>query len=358
MDASHRAITGCLLGMAAGDALGLPREGLAPQRALRLFGQPDRHQLVCGRWGMVSDDTEHACLVAQALIAAGDDVGKFSRQLARGLRRWLLSCPAGTGMATVKAVAKLCVGFSPARSGVFSAGNGPAMRSPLLGVAVADLGLLRQFVRVSTRLTHTDPKAEQGALAVALAARLASDGVPVDPGVYHNQLRQLLTGKEATGDSAEFLELVERAIASAATGESTEHFAAGLGLSQGVTGYMFHTVPVVLQAWLRFPLDFRAAVLSVIRCGGDTDTTAAIVGGMVGSGTGPEGVPAEWLAGLLEWPRTVSWMKRLASQLAEVRSSGTPAKPPRLPAWGLLPRNGAFGAIVLAHGFRRLLPPY
>jgi ADP-ribosylglycohydrolase len=61
-------LTGVLLGTAVGDALGLPREGLSPRRARRLFGGPPlRHRLVFGR-GMVSDDTEHACVTAQALL--------------------------------------------------------------------------------------------------------------------------------------------------------------------------------------------------------------------------------------------------------------------------------------------------
>lgn len=65
-------ITGCLLGTAVGDAIGLPYEGLTRQRAARLLGAPDRHRLLFGR-GMVSDDTEHTCMVAQALIVSGGD---------------------------------------------------------------------------------------------------------------------------------------------------------------------------------------------------------------------------------------------------------------------------------------------
>ncbi|HLM47142.1 MAG TPA: ADP-ribosylglycohydrolase family protein, partial [Myxococcaceae bacterium] len=54
------AIAGALLGTLVADALGLPREGLSPQRALRLFGgAPLRHRLFLGR-GVGSDDTEHA----------------------------------------------------------------------------------------------------------------------------------------------------------------------------------------------------------------------------------------------------------------------------------------------------------
>ena len=35
-------------------------------------------------------------------------------------------------------------------------------------------------------------------------------------------------------------------------------------LSRGVTGYIYHTVPIVLYAWLSFPTDFRRAVEEVI----------------------------------------------------------------------------------------------
>jgi len=51
-------------------------------------------------------------------------------------------------------------------------------------------------------------------------------------------------------------------------------------------------------------------------------------------------------------------MERLRNQLHEARSSGTPAPPPRLPVYGLLPRNLLFLLVVLLHGMRRLLPPY
>jgi ADP-ribosyl-[dinitrogen reductase] hydrolase len=63
---SSTAIIGCLLGTAIGDALGLPYEGLSPQRQRRLFPHPDRHQLVFGK-GMVSDDTEHTCMIGSPI---------------------------------------------------------------------------------------------------------------------------------------------------------------------------------------------------------------------------------------------------------------------------------------------------
>lgn len=343
-------IQGCLLGTAVGDAIGLPYEGISRQRAARLFGAPDRHRFLFRR-GMVSDDTEHTCMVAQALIASGGDLERFKRSLAWRFRFWLLGLPAGVGLATARSIIRLWLGVGPERSGIFSAGNGPAMRASVLGAAINDLTTLRSLVRASTRLTHTDPKAEYGAYAVALAAWMARHDSAVSGSAYLEALRTSLGS-----DGDELITLVSRAVDSAASGNSTETFAESLGLRKGVSGYVYHTVPVALHAWLAHPRDYRAAVSAVIRCGGDSDTTAAIVGGILGSAHGKEGIPADWLADLKEWPRSVSWIERLGDQLEQ--NAATPTRPLGLPVLAVLLRNLLFLVIVLAHGFRRLLPPF
>src|SRR5690348_11952261 len=186
------AIVGCLLGTAVGDALGLHCEGLSRRRQQLLYPQLDRPRLVLGR-GMVSDDTEHTVMVAQALIESAGEPAAFQRCLARQMRWWLLGLPAGTGKATLQACLKLWLGVGPERSGVFSAGNGPAMRSAIIGVCHGhDPALVRRLVAVSTRMTHTDPKAEWGAVAVALAAHCAATGVTPAPEQYYQALQQLL----------------------------------------------------------------------------------------------------------------------------------------------------------------------
>ncbi len=345
-------IIGCLLGTALGDAIGLPYEGLSPQRAAKLLGPPERHRFFCGR-GMVSDDTEHTCMVALSLIEAGQDVEAFKKSLAKRFRWWLLGLPAGIGMATLRAAVRLWLGFGPDRSGVFSAGNGPAMRAAILGAAIDDPDALREFVRASSRLTHTDPKAEYGALAVALAAQLVRAHEIITPQAYLRQLNSFI-GKEGE----ELVAHVEQATSSVSAGQSTKSFADALGLTKGISGYVYHTVPVAIHAWLSHPQEFRAAIVAVIECGGDADSTAAIVGGIVGSAVGKTGIPSEWLAKLLEWPRTSVWLVRLGEQLSVVSTEHIQQSPLRLPMLGLLARNLFFLVIVLYHGFRRLLPPY
>jgi ADP-ribosyl-[dinitrogen reductase] hydrolase len=353
-------LAGLLLGTAVGDALGLPREGLSPGRARALFGDPPlRHRLVIGR-GMVSDDTEHACLVGTALLREPADPARFARALAWGLRLWLLGLPAGVGFATLRATLKLWIGFGPEHSGVFSAGNGPAMRAALLGVCLGhDPERLRAFVRASTRLTHTDPRAERGALLVALAAQHGAEHGPtgVNADVFLNGVRQLpgLIDEELGPLLTKVEDHLRR-------GAPAAELVAALGSHRGITGYVYHTVPVALYCWLRSPGDFRRAVEEVIALGGDADTTGAIVGALAGATLGEAGIPAEWLAGLAEWPRcSVTWLRELARRLS-VRFFPEPGEaalgPPPFCWPGLLPRNLFFLLVVLAHGFRRLLPPY
>lgn len=334
-----------LLGTAVGDALGLPREGLSRLRAKRLFGAgPLRHQFLRGR-GLVSDDTEHAAMTAQALLASGLDEGRFARALGWRLRGWLLTGPPGIGWATLRATVRLCLGFSPARSGVASAGNGPLMRAPILGAALADLpDRLVSLVSASTRLTHVDPRAEQAAIAIALAAAHGMKGPP-RPATLFETIGPFITDPS-------FAAQLGQVRACLAAGDSPAAFARALGLEDGVTGFAPHSACAALFCWLRYPDRFEDAVEAVIRLGGDTDSTGAVVGGLAGATLGISAIPRPWLAGLADWPLSAAWLARLGQALA----SGGP--PPRL-FWPALPlRNVFLGAVAIGHVLRRLLPPY
>jgi ADP-ribosylglycohydrolase len=355
----QRAIAGCLLGTAVGDAIGLPFEGLSRQRVARWLRGSLHHRFFFGH-GFCSDDTEHTCLVAQALLTARQSSNPncylpvFTHNLAWRLRIWLLGLPAGIGLATLKSLLKQWLYPLSHTKGVFSAGNAPAMRSGILGVCHGDTPLLLcQLVRASTRLTHTDPRAEHGALAIACAAHLASHPDPITPERFMNNFALLLSG-----EGCELLAAVNAAVESVKLNESTADFAARNGSKQGVSGFVMHTVPVALHVWLSHPEDYAGAIETVVRCGGDTDTMGAIVGGLVGARVGPDGIPIDWREGLWEWPRSRHWLEILATRLADTRQ-GTRwrgALPLNLP--GLLLRNVLFMGWVLAHGFRRLLPPY
>ena len=183
-------IAGCLIGTAIGDAVGLPAEGCSRATIDRRFPRPWRHRLI-GRWGMCSDDTEHTFFVAQALLASRSDVARFRRSLAWKLRWWFIALPAGVGMATAKACIRLWLGWPCTRSGVWSAGNGPAMRSAIIGAVFAEDAQARHaHVTTSSELTHRDPKANYVALAVADLAAAWTRG-DCDPGNNLELLRAI-----------------------------------------------------------------------------------------------------------------------------------------------------------------------
>jgi ADP-ribosylglycohydrolase len=141
-------------------------------------------------------------------------------------------------------------------------------------------------------------------------------------------------------------------------GETTARFAREIGATSGVSGYAFQSVPVALYAALRHRNDFASALTEAIACGGDTDTVGAITGGLVGARVGVAGIPAPWRRGLAEWPRSLALMQRLSAKLSRQLASATALGPVSY-CWPAVPlRNLAFLVIVLAHGFRRLLPPY
>lgn len=342
---------GVVLGTAVGDALGLPAEGLGRERIARLGWSPWRHRLIFGR-GLVSDDTDHTFFVAQALIAHPDDAEAFGRCLARKLKWWLAAGPSGVGGATARAIGRLWLGFGPDRSGVFSAGNGPAMRSAMLGAFFADEPeRMEAYVRASTQLTHTDPKAFVGAMAAARAAALAVGSGPgerPEAGAFWAGLREI------EGADAEWAGCVDAMAAALEQGESVAELAERLGLGRAVSGYIYHTVPVAVYAWLRHWGDFEETVTAALDCGGDTDTVGAIAGALAGATVGERGIRREWIEGIAEWPRTTGTLRRAAERLARVEDRAGAAVKYFWP--GVVLRNGAMFVIVLGHVLLRCLP--
>ncbi len=347
-----KAIEGCLLGTAVGDALGLPFEGMEPRRIARFRLKPLRHRFLFGL-GMLSDDTEHAAMVAQCLVESAGNADVFARLLGMRLRWWLAGLPAGIGLATLRALIKLWLGFNPRRSGVFSAGNGPAMRSPVIGAYTGDrLALMTELVTASTGITHSDPKARRGALIAAWLAARAAAGEEVSVNNCLERLEPFVEGE------SELHGLFASVVASVQAGSTALEFCRKQGWKNGVSGYIYHSMAVVLHIVLRHPQDMEAALGEAIACGGDTDTVAAILGGIIGAGVGREGIPEEWLSGLKDWPRSVPWLRKVARELAFADLGGEPRPAPGVFPPGVMVRNALFMVWVLAHGFRRLLPPY
>jgi ADP-ribosyl-[dinitrogen reductase] hydrolase len=346
---------GLLLGTAVGDALGLPAEGLSKRRVQKLFPGRWRNRFLF-QFGMVSDDTDHTVFVAQCLLASNKSLHRFTRRFAWCLRFWLLSLPASIGGATLKSGIRLLLGIKPESSGVYSAGSGAAMRSAVIGAYFSsDPVNCRSFVKAATEITHTDPKAFVGASAVALVSGwIIREDISSRPSL--EDFEAII--KSADNNDPIWSDLTDKIVQALSNGLSVQDFVATIGLQNGVSGYVYHVVPVALFAWYRHFGDFESALNEVLSCGGDTDTVGAITGALVGAVVGENGIPADWIKGMILWPLNCEIFRSIGKGLAEQSFIGGHAAPIRYFWPWIFARNLLFFLVVLAHIARRLLPPY
>ncbi|MCX5689994.1 MAG: ADP-ribosylglycohydrolase family protein [Planctomycetota bacterium] len=137
-------------------------------------------------------------------------------------------------------------------------------------------------------------------------------------------------------------------------GGFTAAFAAAIGCSKGVSGYVLHTVPMAIFLWLRNAGRVHEGIDAAVRLGGDTDSVAAIVGGLIAAADGGASLPEDLIGRIRDFPCSINALERCAASLAK----GDARTRWRMRQIWALPRNLLFLIVVLAHGFRRLLPPW
>lgn len=276
-----------LEGLAIGDAVG---EMLAYRH-----GDADRiaeRGLPAGPW-FHTDDTEMALSIIEVLKRYGhihqDALAhrfawRFAREPDRGygsMTRLQLSTIARGG--------DWRRGAACAFGGQGSMGNGGAMRiAPVGGYFADELPRLVEEARASALVTHTHHEGVAGAIAVAVAAvmawRLREDDSP-DP------VTKLFESViELTPESKVRRSLI---LASQTPGSVPfEAVANALGNGSLVTAP--DTVPFALWCAAHHLNNYPQALIVAISAGGDCDTNAAIVGGIVALSVGLDGIPAEW----------------------------------------------------------------
>ncbi|MFE9693317.1 ADP-ribosylglycohydrolase family protein [Micromonospora sp. NPDC005806] len=287
-----------LAGLSVGDALGA--QFFIPGRSAASW----RDDLPPGPWAW-SDDTEMACSVVTVLAHSGEiDRDALATAFAD---RYDPARRYGAGAVEILELIRVGTPWPVAAASAFdgqgSCGNGAAMRVAPLGAWYADsIRRAADQARASAEVTHAHPEGIAGAVAVAVAASLAArarlDGDRPAPA-------RLLGAVAAALDPAgEVHRGVRRAVA--LLGHPAGEVVAALGNGSRVTAQ--DTVPFTLWVAATHLDDYLAAIRVCVEAGGDVDTTAAIVGGVVAAYTGvglPGGVPEGWLAAREPLP---SWL--------------------------------------------------
>jgi ADP-ribosylglycohydrolase len=182
---------------------------------------------------------------------------------------------------------------STALFGGGSFGNGSAMRiGPLAGYFAGDpYETIAEQAALSAAVTHAHPEGIAGGIAVAVAGAYAwKNRDRRDTG--EGKLGLFETVLAHTPDSA-----VRKGIEHASVITLDLSIAAASKLLGNGSGIICQdTVPFCVWVAARHLDDFESAIVNTIRAGGDIDTNAAIVGGIVALAAGEKGIPKDWLA--------------------------------------------------------------
>jgi ADP-ribosyl-[dinitrogen reductase] hydrolase len=254
-----------IVAYAAGDALGVPWEGSTPDevRWEMLEAIPAR-----GDWprGSTSDDTEQLLLVAQYLVEADGQIDErdFLGRLAKALPGMR-----GVGPTTQAAVRRFLV--TDELHATDGSSIGAAMRSLPFGWAtpVAAAAQRRELTIRLSRTTHGAPEAIISACVVAEMAAWAIEQHPVNA-VVAAGLREAEAVAQQHSLHPATLQPLRQATSSAWPPNKA-----------GPTLDALTTVASVLHV-LREARGLATAMKRAVALGGDTDTTAAIVGGILG----------------------------------------------------------------------------
>ena len=349
----HKISKDILLGMAVGDALGVPVEfrnraelDRDPVTGMRGYGT---HNLPPGTW---SDDSSLAFCLAESLCR-----GYNLDDIARRFVRWFYDCywtPHGRvfdiGIGTRRAIGKLKAGAPPARAGGAEEtdnGNGSLMRILPLLLHIRHMPLASSVPIISevSGLTHRHPRSVLGCVILLEFAKLLCDYpkeealrlLQVNMGSLlranrgnllkrdqvnrpQKDMDSLLDFPELDTESKHFGRILPVPGKSPANGHDAPgkgpangHDAPGTDPGNGhdapadirkiprnkirSTGYVVHTLEAAIWCIAK-STNYRDAVLMAVNLGDDTDTTAAVTGGLAGLAYGHDSIPQEWVIAL------------------------------------------------------------
>ena len=303
-------IVGGLIGLAVGDALGVPvefeprdRRREDPLTGMRGGGA---HHQPPGTW---SDDTGLTFCTVETILDAYsvERLGiSFARWLTEG--RWT---PRGevfdVGGTTRAGILRIIEGVSPAASGSpheCDNGNGSLMR--ILPVVMAfsrrSIPLMLERVHEASAVTHAHPRSLMGCGLYGLICRnLLFRRGPLSAYRYAMEDGQRLYVQDPWRGEHRAYRLILRGTL-ADVGESQIHS----------SGYVVQTLEAATWSLLT-TRNYRECVLRAVNLGEDADTVGAVAGGLAGVAYGLKSIPREWIDALSRRDELLAWAERFAT---------------------------------------------
>ncbi len=329
-------IRGGFVGLAVGDALGVPVETLSHEAILAATGgkgvdgylEPKQTRVKDTANlppGSTSDDTQLALVTSRSLcrcrgfslhdqgLALVEEYetstfgwGGTTTEAAIAIKRWRDSGGKEGRHPEIPA--------PPAKTDGASAGSGPAMKVfplaafGLLAPGADDMKFLSDAMALGM-LTHGDLRASIA--SVALGHAIAAFARTPRSSQERSFRRAVQAHVMAIVDRTEKMYVFARPQYPPFSDYLARAFAlmddpVALRTEVNASFLAVHSVPFAIATALRHPGDFRAGVLEAVNAGRDTDTTGAMVGAMIGSRAGLGGIPKEWVDGLRDKEKIVA----------------------------------------------------
>ncbi len=291
-------LTGMLVGLAVGDALGASVEFLTPGsfEPVTGFRSGGPHNLPAGYW---TDDTSMALCSAYSLIERKgfdphDQMSRFLRWFREGYCSSTGVC-FDIGNRTRSALLRYERTADPfaGEESMDQAGNGTLMRLAPVVIHASQHAELLQLAAAHARLTHADPRCLDANRAFALMLKAALTALHPEEVWQDQSLMDLLPELDAEVIGVclgSFLEREPPAVRA--------------------TGYVIDSLEAALWAFSHSD-SFEQGMLMAVNLGEDADTVGAVYGQLAGAYYGLEGIPRGWRRDLYGYQTLVALAEQL-----------------------------------------------
>ena len=293
-----RKFSGCLLGAAVGDALGMPGESGAPNLNKMKYGyrRPYKgHPNEKLNPGQYTDDTQLMILAGTLLADGKFTEDRYAAALRELYFRGALRFPDGT----ISAVCEHPVKENEPQKGVKSTTSGCLPLAIPFALAFPDMNEACERAVRACNVTHTHPAAHA---AVSTFVTLLYHSLNESPDPVGRALEKAQSEDEHLGSK------IHNALNLEKDGMETE--TALLKIGNGVD--VFQTLPLAFFLIRRYPHPPDLLTVSA-NTGGNTDTIALVCGAYLGAGKGSDALPADLLEGLEDRQRIELLGQRLHS---------------------------------------------
>ncbi len=310
------------LGLAVGDALGVPVEFTSrltlqefPVKTMRAFGS---HHQPKGTW---SDDSSLTFCLAESLCKGYD-----TKSIATNFLRWYNDSywtahgeVFDIGIATNTAINSFAKGTPATLSGgtdEFDNGNGSLMRISPLAFYVKDMSIEERFKKVKevSSITHGHIRSVLSCfiyvefMLVLLSGLEKFEAYEKMQQIVNNFLNENTICSES--EINKFHRILENPI-----GDYTIEPVYKLEEKQiSGSGYVLNTLEASLWSFLTTD-SYAEAVLKAVNLGEDTDTTACVTGALAGLYYEEESIPKDWLHDLVKREEIIDLSHRFSKSL-------------------------------------------